>query len=222
MGINKQRAAVFDRVIVMDPINLSASAFIDLAEETGIACYPGLRVLDINGLCRALLRHDRERLLVITTVTGLHDSLTDGFAMLESLRWRQTSGTLGLMVCTDMDDPLMLKRIAQTGPAVITLKTDPIDVLCRHMWLAAECCPSPQCSPTVLKALEAWKKMRTSPRELEWLVTQVDGMNLMQSAEAMSVCDKTAWSWRYTLSKRLGGKMALIRYIAHLQQILAC
>lgn len=212
----------FDRVVVMDPLALTGEAFCLLAQEEGVARHPGIHVHDIQGLRQALLTCGSERVLVITTLTGRQDKLSEGLAMLESLRWRQLSGQLRVMLCTDLDDGVMLNMMAGYGPAVITLRSDPVAALRSGLWKAAIGRSATWFSPGASEALKGCHTRQPSPRQLEWLVTQVDGMNLPQSALTMRVCDKTAWAWRHTFTKRLGGKWRFIHYIAHLQRRVAC
>ncbi|WP_236874201.1 hypothetical protein [Citrobacter portucalensis] len=206
---------VFDRVVVMDPVALTGEAFCALADGAGIAATPGEYVRDRGALQDALVRYDGQRVLVITELTSHRDSLVSGLAMLSGLR---TGGYLRVMVCTGLDDPLMLKMVIDREPAVICLRREPLEELCRLMWKAGEDSRRVRCSPGVRGLMQEWHTIRATPRELEWLVTQVDGMNLNESARAMAVCDKTAYTWRYRLIRRMGGKREFMRYLVRIQR----
>ena len=211
---HKQRR--FDRVVVMDPVALTGHALCILADKCAMALYPCVYAPDCKALYRALDFYDGEYLLVITELTGPMKRLIDGLVMLRHLSAMQTAGRLRVMVFTVLDDPVLLKMVINCGPVSVCLRREPLDVLRRSM-LEAQCFRQEVwLSPAVEIHMLSGRGVRATPREMEWLVTQVDGMNLHASAVKMSVSDKTAWTWRHRLTRQLGGKRAFIRYLAGL------
>lgn len=210
---------IFDRVVVMDPVPLTGHALCALADMSGVAREPGVYLPDRQVLYEALDRYDGAHILVITELSGQQESLAGGLAMLTRLKEWPTAGRVRVMVCTRTDDPLLLKLVADRGPSSLCLRRESLDVLCRSMAGAAQAQTGVRLSPAAEAHLQASRLLRASPRELEWLVTQVDGLSLQESARAMAVCDKTAYSWRSAFVRRMGGKRAFIRYLAGLQRV---
>lgn len=208
----------FDRVIVMDPVALTGHALCLMADRAGIATHPGVYVRDGETLRGALALHGGEQLLVITELMSQQDTLAGGLNRLSLLGRMQSAGRLRVMVCTGLDDPLLLKMVTDRRPATVCLRRESLAVLRRSMRDAQCIRKTVSLSPAVHRHMQSEPFMCAAPRELEWLVTQVDGMSLHESAMAMFVCDKTAYTWRYRFIRRYGGKHAFIRYLAGLQR----
>lgn len=207
----------FDRIIVMDPCTLSGPALCDLADSASIADTPAILVASIPALHRVLLCSCNERVLVITGFKGLGDTMAEGLTMLRSLRRMQASGWLRVMVCTDLDDPLMLRVMAECCPAVLSLRRDALTILTHAMRMAGGGAAI-YFTPGVHRRLSEGRGVRLTPRQLEWMLTQLDGMNTQASSEVMGVCLKTTYSWRGTLTRKLGGRRAWMRFICRMQQ----
>lgn len=210
-------AKPFDRVIVMDPCALGGPALCDLADTAGIADNPGILVTSIPALHRALLCCRDERVLVITEFKGHGDTMAEGLMMLKSLRRMQMSGRLRVMVCTDLDDPVMLRVIAGCCPSVLSLRRDALAMLTHAMRMAGGGAVI-YFTPGVRRRLNDGRGVCLTPRQLEWLLTQLDGMNTHASSQAMGVCNKTVYSWRGTLTRKMGGQRAWLRFLCRVQQ----
>lgn len=210
----------FNRVIVMDPCALSGPALCDLADSAGIADTPGVLVTCIPALQRALLCFCNERVLVITGFKGLGDTMAEGLSMLKSLRRMQSAGWLRVMLCTDLDDPVMLRIMAECCPAVLSLRRDSLAILSHAMRMAAGGAVI-YFTPVVRRRLSDGRGVRLTPRQLEWLLTQLDGMNTQVSSEVMGVCLKTTYAWRGALTRKLGGQRAWQHFICRMQQAVA-
>lgn len=193
----------FDRVLVMDRSPLIGLALCDLAN--GVACRQCSEyVADLATLHTAMSGAGRERLLLITELMTDREPLSTGLAMLDELQARLGSGHCRVMVCTDLTDPLLLKVMLNRRPSLITLRRESLSVLRQAMRMAGESWPGTVLSPAVTEGLALVRDLKLAPRELEWLVTQMDGMGLKASARAMNVSYKTVATWRRNISLQVG------------------
>lgn len=210
---------LFDRVVVVDPVALSGLAFCALIDSMRIATPAVEWAPDHRSVYQKLARNDGGMTLLITGLTSPRDSLADGLAMLDGLQPLQDAGRLRVMVCTGLDDPLMLEVIAGHRPASICLRRESLDMLCRTLWMTGRAPDVRQvyCSPGVSLQLTQALRLRVPPRVLAWLVTQVDGLSLAESAQVMAVQAKTAWAWRLRLTRLSGGKNKFAGYLARLR-----
>ncbi|EBP9815853.1 response regulator transcription factor [Salmonella enterica] len=209
----------FDRVLVMDRYPLTGLGLCALADGVaGRVCSEHFTTL--NGLYRACLRYEGERLLLITELISDVESLRAGLALLRELGPRLRSGRCRVVVCTDLADPLLLKVIANEMPTVVVLRNEALSVLQDAIRLAGTPWPEMLLSPAVTEGLALTRDHRLTQRELEWLATQADGLDLKASAKAMKVSYKTVSAWRRNIAQTTGsvGKVAINRRLARIRR----
>ncbi|EBW2650667.1 DNA-binding response regulator [Salmonella enterica subsp. enterica serovar Newport] len=209
----------FDRVLVMDRFPLTGLGLCALVDEVADrACSEHLSTL--TALRQACRRYEGERLLLITELISDTEPLSEGIALLKEMAPRVLSGQCGVMVFTDLHDPLLLKVIVSEMPSVVVLRSESLSVLREAIGHAGNAGPEILLSPAVSEGLALAQNHKLTPRELEWLVTQADGMGLKASAKAMKVSYKTVSAWRYNISRHTGswGKGAMNRRLAQIRR----
>lgn len=205
----------FDRVLVMDRNPLSGLGLCALADEVaGRHCSEYVSTL--AELYQACERYHGERLLLITELISDTEPLRRGLALLQMIAPRVRLGQCRVVVCTGLADPLLLKVIVNVIPSVVVLRSEALSVLCDAIRLADISWPEMRRSPAVTDGLELIRDYKLTPREMEWLVTQADGLDLKASARAMRVSYKTVSAWRRNIARRTGseGKGAINRRLA--------
>lgn len=177
-------------------------------------------VTTLVALYQACLRYAGERLLIITELISNTEPFRAGLTLLRELAPRVRSGQYRIMVCTDLSDPLLLSAIANEIPSVVVLRCEPLSVLRDAISLAGNICAEMLLSPAVTEALALARSYKLTPRELEWLVTQADGMSLKASAEVMRVSYKTVSAWRRNIARNTGsqGKLAINQRLARIRR----
>lgn len=77
-----------------------------------------------------------------------------------------------------------------------------------------------QLSPAVTAALAGGQRYTLTQREMEWLVTQADGLDLKESAKAMNLSYKTPTVWRRNIAKNTdsAGKGTINRRLAKIRR----
>ncbi|APG19795.1 hypothetical protein A3780_20340 [Kosakonia radicincitans] len=193
----------FDRVVVMDRCFLSGQALCELAGEA-CGCGPGQYVNTLQALHGVLEAGAGHRMLIITELLSDREPLSAGLALLDALQTPLGRGHCRVMVCTDLTDPLLLKVMLNRRPSVITLRRESLSVLRQAVRMTGESWPGTVLSPAVTEGLALVRDLKLAPRELEWLVTQMDGMGLKASARAMNVSYKTVATWRRNISLQVG------------------
>ncbi|HGF4744269.1 TPA: LuxR C-terminal-related transcriptional regulator [Escherichia coli] len=209
----------FDRVLVMDRYPLTGLGLCALADGiAGRDCSELFTTL--SGLYRACLRYEGERLLLITELISEVEPLRAGLTLLRELGSRLRSGQCRVVVCTGLADPLLLKVITNEMPSVVVLRNEALSILRDAIHLAGTPKPEMLLSPAVMEGLALIKDHRLTQRELEWLATQADGLELRASAKAMNVSYKTVSAWRRNIAQTTGsvGKVAINRRLARLRR----
>ena len=209
----------FDRVLVMDRSALSGLGLCSLADSVaGRVCSE--HVTTLTALYQACLCYGGERLLIITELISNTEPLRAGLALLRELAPRVRSGQCCIMVCTDLADPLLLKAIVHEMPSVVVLRCEPLSVLRDGIRLAGKPWPETLMSPAVTDGLALVRRYRLTPRELEWLVTQADGLDLRASAKVMGVSYKTVSVWRRNIARNTGssGKSEINHRLAQVRR----
>lgn len=198
----KNISPLFDRAFIMDSLSLSGRALCELTDRVaGRPCSQHVTTLD--QLMKAVLRHTGERLFIITELMSERERLADCLKLLAALRPRQAADRCRVMVCTDLSDPLVLRAVSNLQPAAIALRRESLEILTQSMRMAWISWPNTVLSPAVTDGFMLARDIHLTPRELEWLVTQADGMDLRGSAKAMRVSYKTVSTWRRNISRRL-------------------
>ena len=192
-----------NRVLVMDRMPLTGAVLCELAGSLAAQDGPQ-HVPDMTALRAALSVRPDVRTLVITELVSDRDTLTDGLVLLEWLALLRQAGRCRVMVCTDITDPLLLRAVTQKVPSVVALRHEPLSVLREAIRLSDVAWPGTMLSPAATLVVEKARDVRLTPRELDWLVTQADGMNLRASAAAMGVSYKTAAGYRRRVAARVG------------------
>lgn len=195
----------FDRVLVMDRYPLSGLGLCALADGVAGRCCSEY-VSTLTALYQAYQRYPEERLLLITELISDTEPLRQGLALLQALGPRIRSGQCRVVVCTDLHDPLLLKAIVNIMPSVVVLRSEPLSVLRDAIRLAASSWPGMRLSPVVTDGLALTRDYNLTPREMEWLVTQADGLDLRTSARVMNVSYKTVSAWRRNIARRTGSQ----------------
>lgn len=177
-------------------------------------------ITTLSALYQACLNYEGERLLLITELISDMEPLRTGIALLRELGPRIRSGRYRVVVCTDLADPLLLKVIANEMPSVVVLRRESLSVLQDAIRLAGTPWPEMLLSPAVTEGLALARSHKLTPRELEWLVTQADGLDLKASAKLMNVNYKTVSSWRRNIAQTTGsgGKVAINRRLARIRR----
>lgn len=209
----------FDRVLVMDRSALSGLGLCALADGVaGRTCSEHLTTL--TALYHASLCYGGERLLIITELISNTEPLREGLALLRELAPRVRSGQCCIMVCTDLADPLLLRIIANEMPSVVVLRCESLSVLRDAIRLAGGAWSEMLLSPAVTDGLALVRRYRLTQRELEWLVTQADGLDLRASAKVMRVSYKTVSVWRRNIAQSIGstGKVAINLRLAKIRR----
>lgn len=215
----RDRYFPFDRVLVMDRYPLTGLGLCALADGVaGRACSE--HVSTLRALHQACRRYAGERLLLVTELVSNTESLRMGLTLLKSLEPRVRSGQYRVVVCTDLADPLLLKVIVNAMPSVVVLRSEALSVLRDAIRLTVSPWPEMQLSPAVTAALAGVQRYKLTQREMEWLVTQADGLDLKESAKAMNVSYKTATVWRRNIAKNTdsAGKGAINRRLAKIRR----
>lgn len=205
----------FDHVLVMDRFPLSGLGLCALADGVaGRVCSE--HVTTLRALHHACRRHAGERLLLITELISDTESLSRGLDLLRELAPQVRSGQYRVVVCTDLADPLLLKVTVNMMPSVVVLRREALSVL--RDALRQVCMPGAGIllSPAVTDGLALAGSFTLTPREMGWLVTQADGLNLKESARAMNVSYKTVSAWRRNIARKTGsyGKGAFNQRLA--------
>ncbi|EDK5264489.1 hypothetical protein CI424_25525 [Salmonella enterica subsp. enterica serovar Enteritidis] len=209
----------FDRILVMDRYPLSCLGLCALADEVaGRVCSEHISTL--RALRQACQHYEGERLLLITELISNTESLREGLAFLRELAPHIHSGQYRVMVCTGLSDPLLLKAIANEDLSALVLRRESLSVLRNAINWALNSRPEVMLSPAVTEGLLLARGHKLTPRELEWLVTQADGMGLKASANVMKVSYKTVSAWRYNIGRSTGfhGKSAINRRLAQIRR----
>ncbi|ENW8698164.1 TPA: response regulator transcription factor [Escherichia coli] len=209
----------FDRVLVMDRYPLTGLGLCALADGVvGRACSE--HVTTLRALYHACQRYEGERLLLITELISNTESLREGLELLRELGPQIRAGLYRVVVCTDLADPLLLKVIANEMPTVVVLRSEALSVLQDAIRLAGTLWPEMLLSPAVAQGLALARGHKLTPRELEWLVTQADGLDLKASAKAMKVSYKTVSVWRRNIALTIGsaGKGAFNQRLAKVRR----
>lgn len=212
----------FNRVLVMDRSPLSGLGLCALADEVaGRVCSE--HVSTLRALYQACQRYEGERLLLITELISNAEPLRAGLALLRELAPRVRSGQCSILVCTDLADPLLLTAIVNELPSGVMLRCETLSVLRDAIRLAGNYWPEMLLSPAVMSGLKLAQNYKVTPRELEWLVTQADGMSLKASAKVMRVSYKTVSVWRRNIARSTGspGKSEMNRRLARMQHSVA-
>ncbi|MEJ3966555.1 hypothetical protein [Citrobacter braakii] len=208
----------FDRVLVMDRFPLTGLGLCALVDEVADrACSEHISTL--TALRQSCQRYEGKRLLLITELISNTEPLSDGIALLREMAPRVLSGQCCVIVCTDLHDPLLLKVIVSEMPSAVVLRSESLSVLRNAISKAVNAGPEILLSPAVSDGLALVQNQKLAPRELEWLVTQADGMDLKASAKAMNVSYKTASVWQYKISRHTSswGKGAMKRRLAQIR-----
>lgn len=193
----------FDRVLVMDRFPLTGMALCGLTDDVA-GRYCSQYVTTLSAVKEVLQARAGEYLLLITELMSHHETMREGMALLNSLQPLLEDGLCRVMVCTDLTDPLLLRAVVKARPSVLALRREPVAVLRQAIRLASAAWPDMVLSPAATDGLALVRDVYLTPRELEWLVTQVDTPGLQASAQVMNVSYKTVASWRRSIALRLG------------------
>ena len=216
-------ARYFDRALVMDSLMLTGPVLCDLVDEVaGHSCSEHLTsLLALHARLASRVQSDPdERLLIITELTDGQGRLQDGMALLADLQDLRLQGRCRVVVCTGQTDPLLLKAVVNRRPSVVVLRREPLDALRMSVQMAGVAWPDTVLSPAVTEGMMLTRDVTLSPRELEFLVTQADGLGLKASAKVMNISYKTVATYRHNLTRRLerGRKGAFSWRMAQIQK----
>lgn len=209
----------FDRVLVMDRFPLSGLGLCALADGVaGRACSEHFTTL--RGLHQACRRYGREHLLLVTEIFSEVEPLRQGLLLLRELAPQVRSGQYRVVVCTDLADPLLLKVIVNMIPSAVVLRREALSVLEGAIRQVGAPAPGILLSPAVRDGLALAGSYALTPREMGWLVTQADGLDLKASARVMNVSYKTVSAWRRNIARKTGsnGKGEINRRLAWIRR----
>lgn len=193
-----------DRVLVLDPLTFSGLALCALADRV-TGKQNSLQARTLAELNTLITRYQDENLLVILDLFSETQQLTDGLRLMAALKTLSDTGRLRLMVCTDQHDPLLLRAVANHGPAVLTVRGESLAVLEHSIRIAvaAFVWQGMVLSPVVSELLSLTWQLRMGAQELEQLLTRERGTGMREAARIMNISYRTLVTFRQTLPQRI-------------------
>ncbi|MFX2611384.1 hypothetical protein [Enterobacter mori] len=193
----------FDHVIVVDRFSLSGTALCSLARTV----FPQAECRHVTTLSQLLSFITgacvEKHFLVIMEMATDSDRFSSCLSILSDIllstekreRWK-------IMVCTDLKEPHLLQAISTLKPASLAYRGESLSALVTCMLKAGD--NNNYLSPWMQKKLEQSGRKGLSPCELQWLITQLDGMTLAESAKTMKVEYQTVTTIKQSTIVRLG------------------
>ncbi|MHC0025526.1 hypothetical protein [Enterobacter vonholyi] len=189
------------RVMVMDACSLTGVALCDLAAG-GMSGPPGRYLSTLSDLAAAVAQSPWKHTLVITELFSASEGVSAGLTLLARLVKHRPAG-LRVVVCTAVTDPMLLRLVLALQPSAIVLRRERLSVLSAAIGDSSSSLLT-RLSPGVTAQLTRSREAYFTPREKEWLLTQVDGLGLQASAARPQIKYKTAAGLRYRVMQRLG------------------
>lgn len=200
--VTDNRIQAFDRAVVMNACHFSGLALCGLADGV---CGPGnsVHVTCVTGLEAALQSLAGYRVLIITDITSVRDTLFRGLDFLVAIR--PLCGYQGhrVVVCTDITDPLLLRVIHAAGPSVMVHSGESLTVMRQALRMAREDWSGTLLSPAMTEGMEMTRGLALPPREAGWFISQVEVLNLMATVRLTGVSYRALTRWRSRVARRL-------------------
>lgn len=195
----------FDYIFIVDRFLLTGRALKELSAHR----FPGAVCEHVTTFARLRRRiHDNNgyKILIIMELMTDAEPLSEGILLLEELI---NFSQCRVMVCTDLTDSLLLRLIIKYHPAALTLRSDPVSVLqaCMLQSYGAGTVPFFMSSAARSCIENETTTEELTPREIQWLIASIDGLDLKSAAVVLGVEYKTI----ATLSQRALKKMGLYR-----------
>lgn len=204
----------FDHVLVVDRLALTGMALSGLAGQVfrHARCEHVTTYADMD---RYLVRYTGKRMLIIMELFTEVDSMSSGLARLNRLGMLAPLRHCQVMVCTDLISPQLLRLVTEHRPAALALRTDPLAALQVCMLKANARSHAPVLSPRVQAAMQPFRTTKFTARELQWLISQIEGMGLEKSARMMGIKYSTSVGYGMRVAEHLGlsGRRAFIQWI---------
>ncbi|MFX2612015.1 hypothetical protein [Enterobacter mori] len=213
-------SVAFEHILVVDRFSLTGTALTSLAKRL----FPRAECEHVSSFSQLLFAAARcrdKRLLVVMEVVTDIDVLSRGLFVPSALRRAKGEPVCRIMICTDLTDPLLLRMVSGTNPAVLSLRTETLAVLASCMLRADMGGDVTYESPGVRKILAQSQPVKLTKRERQWLITRIDGIPQEDAARAMGVGYKTASSFSHSVAVRMGfrHRIGFIRWLAGIIQI---
>jgi len=214
----------YEMVFILDRLTLTGGVIVDEVNRlAGRHC--SLHALNISTLREVLLSPAmrRKKILVIAELVTDFDSLHDGFTFLDELTYlSEIIGRHCCMVYTALREPLLLQAIVDKRPDAIVRRDE--SMLVFRKYLQSMCSKSTHTlmSPAVSKVLQKNIVRKLSPRELLWVLMQLNDPSLSGVARQLHRSEKTISTHRRAVAERLGLKNSLEinRWLGKIQQSL--
>jgi len=214
----------YEVVLILDRLMLTGKIIVDEVNKlAGRHC--SLHALNISSLREVLLSPimRRKKILVIAELVTDSDSLHDGFTFIDELTY--LSEIIGLhrcMIYTALREPLLLQAIVDKRPDAIVLRDESMQVF--RKYLQSMCIKSAHTllSPAVSTVLQQNVVRKLSPRELLWVLMQLNDSSLSGVARRLHRSEKTVSTHRRAVAERLGlqNSLEINRWLGKIQQSL--
>jgi len=214
----------YEMVLILDRLTLTGKTIVDEVNRlAGRHC--SLHALNIATIREVLFSPimRRKKILVIAELATDFDSLHDGFTFLDELTCLgEIIGRHHCMVYTALREPLLLQAILDKQPEAIVRRDE--SMLVFRKYLQSMCIKSTHTlmSPAVSEALQKNTVRKLSPRELLWVLMQLNDSSLSGVARQLDRSEKTVSTHRRTVAKMLGlqNSLEIKRWLGKIQESL--
>lgn len=155
----------------------------------------------------SLLLNDNDHLVVIMELATSEETLYEGLQFITQTQ--QKYKNVRIIVITRHSNPLVLKAISNRHPSVIMLQQEPLNVISQYLGITLSTFYSNDItllSPIASSILSYARDLKCTPKELDIVVCQQDGLSLKDTAKMMNIPYKNVSFLKCNLTKKLGLK----------------
>ncbi|MFZ4834017.1 LuxR C-terminal-related transcriptional regulator [Rouxiella sp. Mn2063] len=211
----------YEMVLILDRLTLTGRVIVDEVNKlAGRHC--ALHALNIATLREVIISPvmRRKNILVIAELSTDFDSIHDGFNFLDELTCLSAIiGRHRCMVYTALREPLLLQAIVDKQPDAIVRRDESMSVFRKSLQSVCAKSRHTLMSPAVSSALQENDVRKLSPRELLWVLMQLNDSSLSGVARRLHRSEKTVSTHRRAVAERLGlqNSLEINRWLGQIQ-----
>lgn len=148
---------------------------------------------------------DSEHRMVIMDLDTSDETLYEGLKFITQIQGNHEN--IRIVVITRYTNPLVIKAISNRKPSVIMLQQEPLSVITQYLGITFSTFYVNEItllSPIASSILSYARDLKCSPRELEIVVCQQDGLSLKETAKIMNIPYKKVSFLKCNLTRKLG------------------
>lgn len=198
----------FDEFLILDRLPLTGKAISELIDNMfGKEC--SFHITDIEALKSkiAVCYSNNKKTLIISELSTEIDSLNDCINLLRDICFIQSfQANIHCLIYTAVKDPIILREVLKIKPNGIVLRTEPLTEF-KNLILKIK----PVCRQTILSLMVSSliftiESLHLTTAEFTWLISQVDGLNVVDTSNFLSRDIRTISHHRRAVMLKVGIK----------------